>query len=73
MISLVFTIPGLEKDPKVVVPPQEIFRVPKPGTFEWSEADKNHRALYESTMDRIKTRVEQRRILLKPALKDFDK
>ena len=69
----VFTQAGLEHEPTAVVPPQEIFRVPKPGTVDWAEADNNHLDLYEATMSRIRSRVEQRRILLKPVFQDFDR
>ncbi|KAK7111168.1 uncharacterized protein [Littorina saxatilis] len=72
-VESVFTQPGLEKEPMAAVPPQEIFRVPKPGTIDWNEADEGHRELYEATMDRIRARVDQRRILLKPVFQDFDK
>ncbi|KAK7507459.1 hypothetical protein BaRGS_00001394 [Batillaria attramentaria] len=72
-VESVFTQAGLEKQPTANVPPQEIFRVPKPGTVDWQEADPNHVDLYEATMDRIRSRVEQRRVLLKPVFQDFDK
>ena len=68
-----FTQAGLEHEPTAVVPPQEIFCVPKPGTVDWAEADNNHLDLYEATMSRIRSRVEQRRILLKPVFQDFDR
>lgn len=72
-VESVFTQAGLEKEPTSAVPPQEIFRVPKPGTVDWKDADPNHIDLYEETMSRIRSRVEQRRILLKPVFQDFDK
>lgn len=72
-VESVFTQAGLEQYPTAAVPPQETFCVPKPGTADWKEASQNHMALYEATMDRIGSRVEQRRILLKPVFQDFDK
>ena len=68
-----FTQSGLETSPTAAVPPQEMFRVPKPGTIDWAEAEDCHKDLYEATMDRIRARVQQRRILLKPVFQDFDR
>ena len=72
-IATVFTKAGLEQEPTTAVPPQEIFRVPKPGTVDWEQVTDEHSDLYESTMTRIRSRVEQRRILLKPVFQDFDR
>jgi len=69
----VFTQPNLEKVPDLQVPPQEIFRVPKPGTMDWSAASGDHLALYNATMDRLKQRSDQRRVLAKPVFQDFDR
>jgi len=72
-VETVFTQPGLEKAPDVQVPPQEIFRVPKPGTVDWLNAADDHRSLVDSTMDRLRQRAEQRRVLAKPVFQDFDR
>mgnify|MGYP000010550446 CR=1 FL=1 len=72
-VYLVFTQPNLEKDPELRVPPQEIFRVPKPGTADWNCAGDDHRSLYDATMDRLKQRSDQRRVLAKPQFQDFDR
>ncbi|XP_076448305.1 uncharacterized protein LOC143285015 [Babylonia areolata] len=72
-VESVFTQADLEHCPTAAVPPQEIFRVPKPGTVDWNRADSGHSDLYEATMTRIRSRVEQRRILLKPVFQDFDR
>ena len=69
----VFTQPNLEKDPLTRVPPQEIFRVPKPGTVNWTNASDDHLSLYNATMDRLRQRTEQRRVLAKPVFQDFDR
>ena len=69
----VFTQPGLEKVPDLQVPPQEIFRVPKPGTVDWKNASDDHRSLVDATMDRLRQRAEQRRVLAKPVFQDFDR
>lgn len=69
----VFTTKDLEKDPEVKVPPSEIFRVPKPGTVTWDSAIPDHKALFEATMERLRQRASQRRLLAKPVFQDFDK
>lgn len=72
-IETVFTQTNLEKDPELRVPPQEIFRVPKPGTIDWGCASEDHKSLYDATMDRLRQRADQRRVLAKPVFQDFDK
>ncbi|CAH1794695.1 unnamed protein product [Owenia fusiformis] len=72
-IESVFTQPNLEKDPCLQVPPQEIFRVPKPGTIKWENASDDHKDLFESVMERLRQRANQRRVLAKPVFQDFDK
>lgn len=68
----VFTQPCLEKDPNFQVPPQEIFRVPKPGTVDWEQSTEDHQSIFEATMDRLRQRTNQRRVLTKPVFQDFD-
>ncbi|XP_052771578.1 uncharacterized protein LOC128211160 [Mya arenaria] len=72
-VETVFTQPNLEKVPDLQVPPQEIFRVPKPGTVDWNNASGDHMTLYGATMDRLKQRSDQRRVLAKPVFQDFDR
>ena len=69
----VFTQLDLEKKPTQRVPPLEIFRVPKPGTVDWTFASEEHREFYNQIMDRLRARVNQRRVLVKPVFQDFDK
>ena len=69
----VFTQPKLEKVPDLQVPSQDIYRVPKPGTVDWSNASDDHVTLFESTMDRLRQRSDQRRVLAKPVFQDFDR
>ncbi|XP_060063466.1 uncharacterized protein LOC132543930 [Ylistrum balloti] len=72
-VETVFTQPGLEKEPTYQVPPMEMFRVPKPGTIDWAYATEDHKELFESTMERLRQRINQRRVLAKPVFQDFDK
>ncbi|ELU01670.1 hypothetical protein CAPTEDRAFT_182794 [Capitella teleta] len=73
-IESVFTQPkDLEKMPSHKVPPQEIFRVPKPGTMDWRFASEDHKALHDQVMQRLQDKANQRRILTKPFFEDFDK
>ncbi|KAK3798859.1 hypothetical protein RRG08_050238 [Elysia crispata] len=72
-VESVFTQEQLELAPMAQVPRQEIFRVPKPGTTDWGNASKDHVDLYNETMNRIRQRVEHRRILCKPVFQDFDR
>ncbi|KAL4239473.1 hypothetical protein ACF0H5_000288 [Mactra antiquata] len=72
-VETVFTQPNLEKDPEICVPPQEIFRAPKPGTMDWGYASDDHKSLYDATMDRLRQRSDQRRVLAKPVFQDFDR
>lgn len=69
----VFTQERLELTPSAVVPQQELFRVPNPGTIDWSNASKEHMDLFNATMKRMQHRVKNRRILCKPVFKDFDR
>lgn len=73
LLISVFTQPCLEKDPNYNVPPQEIFRVPKPGTVDWNQSSEDHRSIFDATMDRLRQRTNQRRVLTKPVFQDFDK
>lgn len=72
LLFLVFTKSGLHKEPTAQVPPQETFKVPVAGTMNLSDTNENHRQLLDSTISRLRQRVEQRRILLRPVFQDFD-
>ncbi|XP_064617922.1 uncharacterized protein LOC135482031 [Liolophura sinensis] len=72
-VESVFTQPGLEKNPTYQVPPSEMFRVPKPGTVDWSMASAEHEGMVERAMKRLKERTCQRHILVKPVFQDFDR
>ncbi|KAL5019414.1 hypothetical protein ScPMuIL_005136 [Solemya velum] len=72
-VESVFTQKNLEKMPTYKVPPSEMFRAPKPGTVDFSAASEDHVALVDSTMERLRQRVDQRRVLAKPVFQDFDR
>jgi hypothetical protein len=71
----VFTLPELEKAPTTRVMPSEVYIVPKPGTLKWNrEQDTDPRdSDLELLLERLRQRVNQRRLLLKPVFQDFDK
>lgn len=73
-LESVFTQPqDLEKIPSHKVPPQEIYRVPKPGTMNWDFASDEHKNFLFEIMERLRQRANQRRVLPKPTFQDFDK
>nr|XP_012223237.1 PREDICTED: uncharacterized protein LOC105672711 isoform X1 [Linepithema humile] len=74
-IDQVFTVKGLDKLPclKVESPPQEIAELPRRGTSNWQCEPKSVRDLCEDILLRIKYRVDERQIFLKPFFKDYDK
>ncbi|XP_071105662.1 EF-hand calcium-binding domain-containing protein 6-like [Haliotis cracherodii] len=72
-VESVFTEPNLEKSPTYKVPPSEMFQVPKPGSISWESASDDHKSLYEETMERLRQRAGQRRLLAKPVFQDFDR
>ena len=69
----VFTQPKLEKAPTYQVPRSEMFCVPKPGTVDWTNASEDHKSIVDSTLERLRQRMNQRRVLAKPVFQDFDK
>lgn len=71
-IESVFTQPNLEKTPTCRVPPQEVFLVPNPGTVDWSLASDDDKELVDRTLARLRQRVQQRRLHVKPPFQDFD-
>ena len=72
-IIAVFTESNLEKNPTFRVPPSKMFVVPKPGTVRVELASEEHSDLFNKTMDRLRQRVEQRRVLVEPVFQDFDR
>lgn len=72
-IEEVFTRRGLEKSPLAVLPPAEVFRMPKPGTCDWSKASLENQQKVEEAMHKMRQKTNQRRILTKPCFQDFDR
>ncbi|KAF7382800.1 hypothetical protein HZH66_013202 [Vespula vulgaris] len=74
-INQVFTVKELEKLPnlKVVSPPKEIEELGKRGATDWQCEKKSIRELCEDTLQKVRHRVEERRILLKQFFKNYDK
>ncbi|XP_020292684.1 uncharacterized protein LOC109859141 isoform X2 [Pseudomyrmex gracilis] len=74
-IDKVFTVKGLDKLPnmKVESPPQEIIDLPRKGASNWHCEPKSTRELCEDVLQRVRQRVEERRIYLKPFFKNYDK
>lgn len=70
-----FTVKELEKLPnlKVVSPPKEIEELGKRGATDWQCEKKGIRELCEDTLQKVRHRVEERRILLKQFFKNYDK
>ncbi|XP_050463997.1 uncharacterized protein LOC126858035 [Cataglyphis hispanica] len=74
-INYVFTVKGLDKLPNLRVesPPQEIADLSRRGTSNWQCEPKSIKDLCEHVLQRVRQRVEERRILLKQFFKDYDK
>ncbi|RZC35018.1 uncharacterized protein BDFB_001668, partial [Asbolus verrucosus] len=65
----------LEKCPclNVEVPPREIVELPRMGSKDWQKVNTISRELCEEAVAKVKHRVMKRRILLKPAFRDYDR
>lgn len=72
-IDQVFTETGLEKQPNLTVLPQEAYVTPKPGTMDWSQASDDLRRVCEETLQRMRQKVQERRMLVRPDFQAFDK
>eukprot|EP00927_Polykrikos_kofoidii_P012521 TRINITY_DN1539_c0_g1_i8.p1 TRINITY_DN1539_c0_g1~~TRINITY_DN1539_c0_g1_i8.p1 ORF type:complete len:491 (+),score=86.45 TRINITY_DN1539_c0_g1_i8:89-1561(+) len=67
-----FTRPGLEKDPLAMIP------MPDPSTTEPARRStirlgSNRRSMVNELEEKIRTRVKQRRVLIKPMFQDMDR
>lgn len=74
-IIAVFTYKCLEKHPNVIVevPPREVIELPRRGNKNWECVSPEKRDLCETAVVKVRERVARRRILLKPAFRDYDK
>ena len=65
----------LEKLPnlKIDSPPQEIAELCRKGQKKWQCVEKSMRDLCEDTLQKVRNRVNERRILLRQFFKDYDK
>ncbi|KAG7211846.1 hypothetical protein KM043_011069 [Ampulex compressa] len=74
-INHVFTVKELEKLPnlKIETPPREIVNLQHKGQSDWQHEQKSIRDLCEDTLQKIKQRIEERRILLKQFFKNYDR
>ncbi|XP_070165049.1 uncharacterized protein [Polyergus mexicanus] len=73
-VNRVFTVKGLDKLPnfRVESPPQEIADLSRRGISNWQCEPKSIRNLCEDVLQRVRQRVEERRIFLKQFFKDYD-
>ena len=72
-VESVFSPAGLEQNPNAQIPPSELFLVPEPGTIDWNQVDDSHRKIYCDAVERLRMRIEQRRLDLMPPFNDYDK
>ncbi|XP_038638944.1 uncharacterized protein LOC119956125 [Scyliorhinus canicula] len=72
-IDSVFTLPELEKQPNVQVPPLETYQLPKVGTVDADILDPTDRAQFESLICRLKERIIHRHLETYPVFRDFDR
>ena len=74
-INQVFTTKELEKYPclELDVPPLDVIELPRMGGKDWQKVNTVQRELCEEAVDKVKKRVTNRRIVLKPSFRDYDK
>nr|XP_031846381.1 uncharacterized protein LOC116432948 [Nomia melanderi] len=74
-IDQVFTIKELDKLPNLRIesPPIEIAELSRKGTTNWQCVTKNTRDLCEEALQKIRFRINERRILIKQFFKDYDR
>jgi hypothetical protein len=56
-----------------MVPPSETYEVPKPGTMDWKFASEEQKEFTEGVIQRLSNYLQERRSLIRPFFKDFDK
>ncbi|XP_029049367.2 uncharacterized protein LOC114879045 [Osmia bicornis bicornis] len=74
-IDQVFTVKELEKLPNLTVesPPKEIADLKRRGTADWQCVPASIRDLCEETLQKVRHRINERRILIKQFFKDYDR
>lgn len=65
----------MEKSPdlKVQTSLKEVVELPRKGAKNWQSLSPSIRELCEEAVDKVKQKTMHRRILLKPAFRDYDK
>ncbi|XP_034184983.2 uncharacterized protein LOC117606539 isoform X1 [Osmia lignaria lignaria] len=74
-IDQVFTVKELEKLPNLRIesPPKEIADLKRRGTADWQCVPGSIRDLCEETLQKVRHRINERRILIKQFFKDYDR
>ncbi|KAF7987466.1 hypothetical protein HCN44_003228 [Aphidius gifuensis] len=74
-INHVFTTAELEKMPNLRIDPPgpEIINLPEKGRRNWIDVSNNTRELCEQIIIKIRHRIEERKMIIKPLFKDYDK
>lgn len=71
-IESVFTLPELEKDPNIRVPPSELFEMPPSGTVDFKNANETQLNDFNDAMSKWRRKIEQRRLDCWSPFRDFD-
>ena len=54
--------------------PQKVYTLPPTGSVDFiTEATDEQKTLLQSTLDRLREQINQKRLLVKPCFKDFDR
>lgn len=71
----VFTTKELEKWPELRVEPAppDVMDIPRRGQAVWMEVEPQVRDLCEETLEKLRKKIVQRRLNLKPEFKSYDK
>ena len=72
ILPSVFTKRGLEKEPAYEVSPMETFQMARPGA-RTNLATMEQDQVLDGIMLRMRSKIQERRILCKPIFQDFDK
>lgn len=74
-VIAVFTTAELEKMPNLRIDPPgpDIINLPEKGQRKWTDVSNNTRELCEQIVMKIRHRIEERKMMIKPLFKDYDK